>query len=78
MFTKDTDIRFDWPKIQAEIASTYAVLPEEVTLRAITIFTIGYEDGFNIGEVSVTYGPANYYQAIFGLYADGHIACFMD
>ena len=75
------DIRFSIPEILAKIRQEYTA--DSVVLLNLTIYEKPFEDGNNVGEVEVSYavstptgGFTNH--AIWGLYKNGSIACFMD
>jgi hypothetical protein len=64
-----------WKRVAALAAKDHKVPVADVVLLWAHEFPKPYADG-SIGEVNVRYGPR--YEAIYGLYADGHISCWMD
>lgn len=74
---RDRDLAPDaWARIVAKVAEDYSVAPREVSLIWSHELQDQTADGA-IGEVEVRYSAAGY-QAIIGLYEDGHIETWAD
>lgn len=62
-------------RVAAMAARDHRVAVAEVMVVWVHEFPQAYKDG-SIGEVNVRYNAHN--EAIYGLYADGHISCWAD